>query len=570
MIVNNRMKDKLFIVFAVGIVFILLNCKWEKDYKRAAFLSMQPDTDLILAPYPFYIFDREARDAITLSHYSKEEIKNILEEHELSWDTLSEQWKLELEEENFTKEVNYTSHYTQYSYDTEIPIWIYGPKWFQYGIYSDEIFQQHIPSIYSKILQFDFSNKLSLDAYQKIFREQNEKPEIIVTIVVDQGGRQLYKAHKGAYPFLESLSSNSVYFKKAKVAHLESHTAVGHMAIGTGAFPKDARVFSNEIYTYSEGKVKHRPVYQGTNNSLDLSELNSASFADEWDLFLNNEPVIISQCYANRAAVGMAGHGKEFQLKQNKTNPIQPDADFVYWQDVKNLNWSTYSSAFDKPLATGKYNLYPFYLANQANIKTHFEVNNPIEFLSKIHHFQGSEFQVRMDGALFRDTIEETILKKNKHKDGKTDLAYLTLKATDAVGHLYGWETKEAKQVLQATDDEIKRIYDFLKTHYEDNFILLVTADHGAAPMPEISNGLFLTHETFFKSVNELLPESERNKSSLVKWVTHSQLSLNKDLMKEHHISEEEVIQKILSIEVNHRKFFRKIWKRDEIPNASF
>ncbi|TGL50347.1 type I phosphodiesterase/nucleotide pyrophosphatase [Leptospira kemamanensis] len=564
------MKEKLFIVFAIGIYFILSSCKWEKDYKRAAFLSMQPDTDLILAPYPFYIFDREARDAITLSHYSKEDIKNILEEHELSWDTLSNQWKLELEEENFTKEVNYTSHYTQYGYDTEIPIWIYGPKWFHNGVYADEIFQQHIPSLYGKILDFNFTNQLPIDVFQKIFKEEREKPEIIVTIVVDQGGRQLYKAHKGSYPFLESLSTNSVYFKKAKVAHLESHTAVGHMAIGTGAFPNEAKVFSNEIYTYVEGKVNHRPVYQGKNQSFDLSELKVSSFADEWDLFHNNAPVIISQCYANRASVGMAGHGKEFIRKDTSETKTIPDADYVYWEDIKNLSWATYPNAFEKPVATQKYNLYQYYLLNKKNIKTHFEANNPIDFLSKIHHFQGSEFQVMMDGALFRDTIEETILKTNLHKDGKTDLAYLTLKATDAVGHLYGWETKEAKQVLQATDEEIKTIFEFLKSHYGDKFILLVTADHGAAPMPEISNGLFLTHETFFASVNELLPESQRKKVSLVNWVTHSQLSLNRDLMKEHQITEEMVIDKILSIEVNNRKFFRKIWKRSEIPNVSF
>lgn len=570
MIVKTRVKDKFLIVLCIVIYFILAGCKWEKDYKRAAFLSMQPDTDLILAPYPFNIFDREARDAITLSHYSKEEIKNILADHELSWDSLNTQWQLDTEEENFTKEVNYTSHYTQYPYDTEIPIWIYGPKWFQNGVYSDEIFQQHIPSLYGKILNFGFSNQLSVSAFQKIFKDSNVKPEIIVTIVVDQGGKQLYKAHKGAYPFLESLSSNSVYFKKAKVVHLESHTAVGHMAIGTGAFPKDSQVFSNEIYTFSEGKVHHRPVYQGLNNSFDLSELHSASFSDEWDLSQNNEPVIISQCYANRAAVGMAGHGKEYKDGSNQKTLISPDADFVYWQDVKNLNWSTYPNAFEKPLAAQKYNLYQFYQTHKANIQTHFEAKNPIDFLSKIHHFQGSEFQVKMDGALFRDTIEETILKPNKHKDGKTDLAYLTLKATDAVGHLYGWETKEAEQVLLSTDNEIKIIFEFLKANYGDNFILLVTADHGAAPMPEISNGLFLTHEEFFNSVNELLPESERKKSSLVKWVTHSQLSLNRDLMKSYNVTEEEIIQKILSIEVKQRKFFRKIWKREEIPNVSF
>lgn len=189
--------------------------------------------------------------------------------------------------------------------------------------------------------------------------------------------------------------------------------------------------------------------------------------------------------------------------------------------------------------------------------------------MAKIHHFQGSEFQVKMDGALFRDTVSETILNTKKDKDGITDLAYVTLKATDAVGHLYGWESKEAEQVLKATDKEIQTIFQFLKDNFGDNFVMVVTADHGAAPMPEISNGLFLSHEQFFGAVNELLPESERNKQSLIKWVAHSQLSFDREIMKKFNVSEEEIINKILSIQVNQKKFFRKVWRRKEIPNLS-
>ncbi|TGK80540.1 type I phosphodiesterase/nucleotide pyrophosphatase [Leptospira montravelensis] len=557
------------IVVIVGLFLVLFNCGWEKDYKRAAYLSMQPDTDLILAPYPFYIFDREARDAITLSHYSKEEIKNILEDHDLSWDDLKNQWQLDVEDEHFSKEVNYTSHYTQYFYDTEIPIWIYGPKWIRTGQYSDEINQQHIPSIYGKILDFKFKNSIDVSYLNKVFQNQNGKPEIIVTVVVDQGGRQLYKAHKGAYPFLEDFKNKTAYFKKAKVAHLESHTAVGHMAIGTGAFPKDSKIFSNEIYSYADGKVLHRPVYQGKNKDWDLSEMQVPSFADEWDLFKNNEPVIVSQCYAARAAVGMGGHGKQFTLIKKGSETVSPDNDYVYWQDVKNLSWSTYNDAFLVPKTVQKYNLFKFYLDLKKEISTHFEAKDPIDLIAKIHHFQGSEFQAKMDGALFRDTLTETIINTKKDKDGITDLAYVTLKATDAVGHLYGWESKEAEQVLKATDKEIETIFEFLKTNYGDNFIMVVTADHGAAPMPEISNGLFLSHEKFFESLNELLPGSERTKRSLVKWVAHSQLALDRDLMKTYQISEEAIIQKILSIQVKDRQFFRKVWKREEIPNLS-
>ncbi|MDF3821574.1 alkaline phosphatase family protein [Leptospira sp. 96542] len=540
----------------------VLGCQWESDYKKAASLSIQEDTDLILAPYPFNIFDRESRDAITLSHYSKEELQNILSEHGLSWEELKLSWNLQEENEEISKEVNYTSHYTQYAYDVEIPVWIYGPKWLHNGIYSDRIHQQHLPSILAKILQFPFSNQLDISFLDKLFTKEKSKPKIIVTVVIDQGGKQLYKAHPGSYPFLESLKNQSAYFNKAKVGHMESHTAVGHMAIGTGTYPKDSKVYSNEYYSFQNGSVVDRPVYQGKNKNWDILELKSASLSDEWDMYNHNEPVIISQCYAGRASIGMAGHGKLFE---NQNVGFKPDADYVYWQDVKNLSWNTLNSAYSLPNSVNKYNLYTFYMNHKKEISTHFEANNPLELIQKIHHFQGSEFQAKMDGALFRDVVAETILKTTKDKDGFTDLAYVTLKATDAVGHLFGWESGEAKQVLIATDSEVKKIFEFLQTNFGEDFIMIVTADHGAAPMPEISNSSYLTHEEFFAEMQSLLPEEKRNSQSVIKWITHSQLSLNRDVMAEHKISEDAVIEKIKQIQLKDKPFFRRVWKRNEI-----
>jgi hypothetical protein len=55
--------------------FIFSSCSWEESYKNAAKRSLQPDTDLILVPYPYNIFDKEVRESITLSHYTQEELK---------------------------------------------------------------------------------------------------------------------------------------------------------------------------------------------------------------------------------------------------------------------------------------------------------------------------------------------------------------------------------------------------------------------------------------------------------------------------------------------------------------
>lgn len=557
-------KSKKFLISALFFIGLLFgNCAWESNYKNAAKLSLQSDTDLILVPYPYYIFDRESEDVATISHYSTEEIQNILVDHGLSWQELKSNWNLDDSHSEFEKSVKYTSHYTQYSYDTDIPIWIYGPKWIHSGIYSDKIHQQHIPSIYSKILNYNFQNKLNLDSLEKLFKDSSDKPEIIVTIVVDQGGHQLYKSHPLSFPFLKNLKRTSAYFKNAKVGHLEAHTAVGHTAIGTGAYPRESKVFSNEVYLVTNGKLVPKPVFLGADKKLNISELKTLSLADEWDLENDNKPVIVSQCYAARASIGMAGHGAKIpsELAKGSTG----DFDYVYWQDKNSLSWNTQLDNFSLPKSTSKYSLYPFYLERTSKINTHFQADNLIEFRVKLHQFQSSEFQVRMDGELFRDVVEETIINSGKAFDGHTDLAYVTLKATDAVGHMYGWESEEANKILKATDDEIERIFNFLKSKYDDRFIMLVTADHGAAPMPEISNGLFLTQDRFLLEVNSLLPENQRETQSIVKWITHSQLSLDKDLMEKHSISVEDVISKIKNITLNGKPFFRRVWTKKQI-----
>jgi len=555
---------KVIILFS----FILFStCSWENEYKAAARRSLQPDTDLILVPYPHNIFDKEARESITLSHYSQDELKEILIEHEISWEELKDTWGWDENLKQFEKEVNYTSHYTHYPYDTNIPIWIYGPKWIKPGTYPDSIFQQHIPSIYAKILKFDFKNKIDTKDYNKIFTKNTTKPEIIVTIVVDQGGDQLYKAHPNSSPFLTSLKSSSAYFTKAKVAHLEAHTAVGHAAIGTGSFPKEMGTFSNEVYYYNNGSVNERKAYETLDKKINLNEMKTLSFADEWDRKNKNLPVVVSQCYAARASIGMAGHGS--LIPEQISNENLPDQDFVYWENTNTLRWDTYTKAYSLPETLNNLDLYQFYIEKNKILNSEFKVKDRLDLIKKMHHFQASEYQVLLDGETFRTVVNNEIISKPFFNDGVTDLAFVTLKATDAVGHLYGWESKESENILGATDMEIRKIFDFLRSNYEDKFLLVVTADHGAAPMPEVSNASFLTHQKFFEYMGELLPKEFRKDKTVVKWITHSHMNLNREVMSEFNISEKDIIQKLKELTINNKPFFRRIWTRSDIESNS-
>src|SRR5690606_23003566 len=117
------------------------------------------------------------------------------------------------------------------------------------GIYLDKIYQQHIVPTMAELLQSPLPNSVKLSSISKILKK-GKKPEIIVTIVIDQGGIQLYRAHQGSYPNIMRLMHDSAYFPNAMLGHLDAHTAVGHVAIGTGAFPNEHEIIANDRTYY--------------------------------------------------------------------------------------------------------------------------------------------------------------------------------------------------------------------------------------------------------------------------------------------------------------------------------
>src|SRR5260370_16660002 len=76
----------------------------------------------------------------------------------------------------------------------------------------------------------------------------SKKPRVILTVVMDGGGRSLYDAWPDAWPVIKSLAARGVEYTDAKVTQLETATTVSHVAIGTGGYPITTRNVGNETY----------------------------------------------------------------------------------------------------------------------------------------------------------------------------------------------------------------------------------------------------------------------------------------------------------------------------------
>jgi hypothetical protein len=614
----------IFTIFFLGCFspFFLSEDSELKFYQESMIRSAADDMDLFLVPQKYSILDDHSLESERKIHLSIKKTKEALQRNGISWESFLEknQGRIELTEDTITLSGKGTTHFTGYSYDTQIPILFYGKKFIKPGIYTTTVFQQHIVPSLAALLDSPIPNdslKESLPIFSETpdlpqseknpplftekglgiprvtISERKEIPELIVTIVVDQGGFSLYKTHPNSFPNIRMLMKESAFFPNARVGHLDAHTGPGHASIGTGAFPKQHRVHANELYTLSTGMqrldsvleskslissdesrteklplLKKIPLYY-KKNQVHPGDLKSPSFADVWDLYRRNKPIIISQCYAPRASIGMAGHGSFFgEIFPIGENSISADKDFVYWVDKNSLAWTTNFAFYSLPGGVEDFNLKGYHLRNNYAFRDPGSLlfqKQGQDLSGQFYELVSTVTQSRLEGELIRSVIKREIIEKNFHQDGETDLVFVTFKATDASGHLHGFESEEAREVLEETDRQIGLLKAFLDKNYGDSYVIVLTADHGAAPLREVSEGMFLSIQDLAKNIQNLLPPSVRNQYSLIKYFTSGAISLNRNTMAQFGISEREIIRSLQRIQINGKPFFQKVLTRKDL-----
>ena len=75
---------------------------------------------------------------------------------------------------------------------------------------------------------------------------------------------------------------------------------------------------------------------------------------------------------------------------------------------------------------------------------------------------------------------------------GVTDLLYINYKTPDYTGHIYNMKSEWEGLVLQEVDAQLGRVRATLDELFPDDYVLIVTADHGQCPLPDDVDGVRL------------------------------------------------------------------------------
>jgi hypothetical protein len=306
------------------------------------------------------------------------------------------------------------------------------------------------------------------------------KPKLVVTIVIDQFRYDYLTRYRNEYNAgFEILLTKGAVFTNAQYEHFPTVTAVGHSTILSGATPAVSGIIGNEWFDREEG----RKVTSVSDRQTSLLGGESAvagssprrllvdTLGDELKMAGQGKPEgpprVIGISLKDRAAILPAGHM----------------ADAAYWFDTKSGRFvsSTYYFAdlpdWVKDFNSGK----PADQYAGANWLNHTIATDLKKLYSDLDE---SPFGNELVEAL----AERALTAEQLGQRGPTDLLTVSFSSNDYVGHRMGPDSEEVHEMCLRTDRLLAKFLRAVDGAVgEDSALVVLTADHGVAPVPEVN-----------------------------------------------------------------------------------
>lgn len=149
------------------------------------------------------------------------------------------------------------------------------------------------------------------------------------------------------------------------------------------------------------------------------------------------------------------------------------------------------------------------------------------------------------------------IVEEGLGEDPVPDILVVSLSANDYVGHAFGPFSHEVLDVTLRTDRQLAELFAFLDGRIGlDNSLLVLTADHGVAPLPEETSGNGIAAarvppEELAAIVEEHL-DDELGEDVWVHYLNQSGLYLNHDAIARHRLRHEDVEEASAEVLMEH------------------
>ena len=285
----------------------------------------------------------------------------------------------------------------------------------------------------------------------------------------------------------KKLLTDGAVFTNAYLEHYPTVTAIGHSTMLSGATPSVSGIIGNDWFDRESGKTVAsitddtvKPVGAPNASTASPRRLLVSTLGDEMRLAsgapkgMSNAPRVIGISLKDRGAIMPVGRG----------------ADAAYWFDTKTGAFvtSTYYmndapdwvQAFNDRRAADS-------LAGQSWLA--LSVGAPM--MKQLPKETGTTLYEAVYGSPFGnqmllDFTTTAIAEERLGQRGVTDLLTVSFSSNDSVGHTYGPDSPQVRDIAIRTDRAIGQLLDRIdKMVGLQRTIVALTADHGVAPVPE-------------------------------------------------------------------------------------
>ncbi|MFZ9877391.1 MAG: alkaline phosphatase PafA [Chitinophagaceae bacterium] len=344
---------------------------------------------------------------------------------------------------------------------------------------------------------------LSLLSTSILAQSTLERPKLVVGMVLDQmRWDYLYRyfdryADKGGFKRLLK-EGNSC--ENTLIPYTPSVTACGHSVVYTGSAPSITGITGNAWWDRDNNRTmyctedKNMSTVGSTSPQGKMSPKNMlvTTVADELRLATNFKSKVVGVAIKDRGAILPAGHS----------------ANAAYWYDNSVGKWisSTYymqtlpawAVDFNNKNLTDSYYekgwslLYDSstYLQSTADNKPYeakpFGNNFPYDLKKYIGKDYGKVNTTYFGNELTFEFAKSALQGEQLGKDGITDFLAVSFSSPDYIGHSFGPNSIEAEDAMLRFDLSLGAFLDYLDQFVGKNqYVLFLTADHGAAHIPE-------------------------------------------------------------------------------------
>lgn len=336
---------------------------------------------------------------------------------------------------------------------------------------------------------------------------------LVLLIAVDQFRYDYLTRFRSEYTAgFKRLLENGAVFTNNYLEHYPTVTAVGHATMLSGATPSVSGIIGNDWFDRETGKSVAsitddtvKPVGDADAANASPRRLLVSTLGDEMKLASSapkgaaNAPRVIGISLKDRAAILPAGRG----------------ADAAYWFDTKTGSFvsSTYYMKDVPEWVRAFNNRRPAdSLAGQAwlalSVGTPVLKQLPKETDSKLYEaVYGSPFGNQM----LMEFTSTAIAEERLGQRGVVDLLSVSFSSNDSVGHTFGPDSPQVRDIAIRTDRAIGQLLDRIdKLVGLQHTIVALTADHGVAPVPETLTerslpGGRMTNKELFGAIEQAL-----------------------------------------------------------------